>query len=189
MSEWNPPQPKMSDLVRRPRAPVLIESKPGPNVSRVLLRKVTNLVVHVPPMDWAEVSIGAREMFRCFSRIPHDPEHSILPEGTETPRPVLIWSRTANRSLTTPAILLEHRMEPLGSITPEDLEAEGFEFLPAFRYRWKQRYPRAGWRPWAQVNVFKVRPWVPSDDAWIGQWLLKQLYGDWRQDGETANQE
>lgn len=183
----------MSELVRRPRAPVLIDSKPGPNVSGVLLRKVTNLAVRVPPTDWAEVSIGAREMFRCFSQQPHHPEHSILPEETETPRPVIIWSRRgphgATRTLATPAVLLEHRMEPLGAITPEDLEAEGFEFLPAFRYRWKQRYPRYGWRPWAPVNVFRVRPWIPSDDAWIGQWLLQQLYGDWRQDGEPTNQE
>lgn len=174
----------MSELVRRPREPVTIDSKPGVTLSQGMLRKATNLVVRVPPTDWAEVSIGAREMFRCLSSLPNTPEYPVIPIGTETPRPVLIWSKHGGRVLAVPAVLLEHRMEPLGSITPEDLEAEGFEYLPAFRYRWKKRYPRYGWKPWAQVNVFRVRPWVPSDDAWIGQWLLKQLYGDWRQDGE-----
>lgn len=184
-NDWNPSQPKLSELVRRD--PVAVDSRALTSVSQGLKRKVDNLVLRVPPTDWAEVVIGVKRMYRMYHPQAGRPEQPMVPLGIEVPRPVLLWSRQGStsfgggRTLTVPAVLLEHRFEPLGAISAGDLEAEGFPFLPGFRFQWKKRYPRMGWRPWSMVNVFRVRPWTDEDDEWAGQWLVNQLYGDWRQ--------
>ena len=173
--EWSAPH---SSIAERDPPPVAKKGD-GPD-HRALKRRVENLIIRVPRVEWANVSLGVKEMFRTYhpGGIASDYERRMLPVGVELPRPVLLASHI-NGSVAAPAILLEHRHEPLGTITENDLHAEGFEYLPAFRYYWKRRYQTIGWRPWSMVNVFRVRPWVAKDDEWVSRWLVDQLYGEW----------
>lgn len=67
-------------------------------------------------------------------------------------------------------------LEPLGAISPESLEAEGFSSLAEFRRYWMQREQRR-FMPTRMVTVYRVRPWQPSDEADFGRMLLRRLYG------------
>lgn len=162
--------------------------KPRPHAGRVSVlvsRKVTNLPIRVPSTDWGAIVTGQKQMFRTYSLSGRDLERPVVPPDTECPRPCLLFSarhdgpRRSRRWKATPGVLLSHRQEPLGSITPDDLAREGFEFLPAFRFYWRQRYKKLGWRPWDMVSVLEVRPMTDLDmDDW-GTWLFDQLYGEW----------
>lgn len=148
-----------------------------------LVRKVTNLPIRVPSSDWAAVVTGRKQMFRTYGP-GFDRERPVVPADTECPRPCLLFTERqvgAERQRqwrAVPGVLLAHRQEPLGSITPEDLAKEGRHFLPAFRYYWRDRYRNLGWRPWEMVSVLEVQPLDIEDEQW-GLWALKQLYGEW----------
>lgn len=172
------------------RAPDHGVSVPSPRrhqgrVSVLLRRTETNLPVRVPSADWAEVVTGAKRMFRTYSRSGQDRSRPVVPPGTECPRPCLLFTARHNGPLrsrrweASPGVLLSHRQEPLGSITPPDLHDEGFEFLPAFRFYWQQRHKKLGWRPWDMVSVLEVRPLRPEDQAWAGEWLMTRMFGEW----------
>lgn len=156
-------------------------------ISNLLRRNVGNLPIRVPTVDWAKVVTGEKHMFRTYCARATSPERPVVPPDTVVPRSCLLYAvrfdgpGRSRRWEATPGVLLSHRQEPLGAITPEDLEAEGFKFLPAFRFYWKQRYRKFGWRPWDMVSVLEVRPWnVGVDDLDTqGRWLLEQLYGEW----------
>lgn len=154
-------------------------------ISVLLRRTVTNLPIRVPSSDWAAVATGTKGMFRCYSESGRDRTRPVVPADTECPRPCLLFSARhpkvlrARRWEALPGVLLSHRHEPLGSITPEDLAREGFEFLPAFRFYWKQRHKRLGWRPWDMVSVLEVRPMAQGDFDTLGEQLLYELYGEW----------
>lgn len=158
-------------------------------ISNQIRRTVTNLPIRVPAMDWASVVVGEKRMFRCYSERKRDRCMPVVPPETECPRPCLLFSVRHNgparsrRWEAAPGVLLSHRQEPLGSITSDDLAAEGFEFLPAFRFYWQRRYRTVGWRPWEMVSVIEVRPCRSDggDDQRLADWLLEHLYGDfWR---------
>lgn len=159
--------------VPRPRA--------GVRVSALLHRNVTNLPIRVSGIDWAALVTGQKLIFRTYSGMGGQRERPVVPPGTECPRPCLLYTvrGRAKRWEAKPAVLLGHRQEPLGSITPEDLWAEGFEFLPAFRRYWKSRYPTVGWRPWDMVSVLEVRPMCQGDIDSLGVNVLGELVGEW----------
>lgn len=154
---------------------------------------MVNLPVRVPTVDWAKVATGEKRQFRTYCARAGDRQRPVVPPDMEVPRPVLLYTarhnglNRARRWEAIPGILFAHRQEPLGSITFEDLAAEGFEFLPAFKFYWKRRYQKIGWRPTDLVSVLEVRPLRGSsdnevesvDEQWCGQWLLRQLYGEW----------
>lgn len=66
--------------------------------------------------------------------------------------------------------------EPLGAISPESLRAEGHDSLRDFRLAWKRRAPTGRWNPLEEIIVYRVRPWQPGDEAWVGEKLLRELY-------------
>lgn len=155
-------------------------------MSVLLKRTVTNLPIRVPSTDWAAVVTGQKRMFRTYSASGSERDRPVVPPGTECPRPCLLFTARHDGPLRTrrwealPGILLSHRQEPLGSITPEDLAAEGFEFLPGFRHYWKLRHKKLGWRPWDMVSVIEVRPFCEGDCDSMGSRLVDELIGEFR---------
>lgn len=182
MSEYRAPEETLGTVVPKPK-------RHRGQVGRLLTREISNLPIRVPSTDWPAVITGQKRMFRSYGLSPAYPEKPLVPPDTACPRPCLLFAARhdgPHRSRTwkaTRGVLLSHRQEPLGAITSEDLVAEGFEFLPAFRFYWRQRYKRLGWRPWDMVSVLEVRPWEPgvraSDDQVFGAWALQELYGEW----------
>ena len=156
-------------------------------VRSLLLRNVSNLPVRIPAMEWDAISTGAKTMFRAYNgRAGATRELPVIPSGTECPRPCLLFARRYegargkdHRWDAIPGVLLSHRREPLGAISPEDLEREGFRFLPGFRFHWQRRYPTLGWRPWDFISVIEVRPLVEDDREWAATWLLDHVLGEW----------
>lgn len=137
-------------------------------------------------MDWDLVSVGQKRMFRAYAEKAGDRSRPLVPPDTETPRPCLLFAarhgvRKGYRMI--PGVLLSHRQEPLGTISAEDLTAEGFEYLPAFKFYWKRRYRALGWRPWDLVSVLEVRPMQFEVDGHdfdeFGWWAMEELYGEW----------
>lgn len=154
-------------------------------VRQALSRRVLNLPIRVPAMDWDAVVCGQKRMFRAYCERARDPSTPIVLPGTEVPRPCLLFAtrytgpRGTKEYKAVPGVLIAHRQEPLGAISPEDLAAEGFKFLPAFRFYWKRRYQKLGWRPWDMVSVVEVRPVYEDDHTWVRDWIHDQLYAEW----------
>jgi hypothetical protein len=67
-------------------------------------------------------------------------------------------------------------IEPLGAITPESLEAEGFETFAEFRRYFCLR-EKTRFRPTRKITVYKVRPWVEGDEQNFAKRLFERLYG------------
>lgn len=155
-----------------------IERPTAGTIAQQALRTASNLPIKVPSVDWAKVFVGEKRMFRWYAK-----GASALPT-CDLPCPCLLYSsRRVHRGIghweATPGILTACRQEPLGAIPPADVAAEGFEFLPAFRWYWKMRNKRLGWRPWDLVNVYEVRPLFPEDIDWVKQWIFDRLYREW----------
>jgi hypothetical protein len=74
--------------------------------------------------------------------------------------------------------------EPRGAISPESLEAEGFESFPHFRRYWCIREKRL-FRPLHMATVFRVRPWNSDDDRAMADVLLARLYGQFLAGGDS----
>lgn len=151
----------------------------GGSIAQEALRSVSNLPIKVPAVDWAPVSVGEKRMFRWYAN-----GTAQLPAGETLPRPCLLYAARRvqaadERWVAMPGVLTACRTEPLGSIKAADVAAEGFEYLPAFRWYWKLRYKRLGWRPWDLVNVYEVRPLFEEDAEWAARWALDRLYGEW----------
>lgn len=96
-------------------------------------------------------------------------------------RPVLIYSirSTDGEPEIAHAILEASWREPIGAISAESLEREGFPGdLAGFRRYIEGRYPNGGYRPLAYCRVYRVRLWTPQDTAAMGEWALRALFGD-----------
>lgn len=75
-------------------------------------------------------------------------------------------------------VLEETWREPLGAITAESLEREGFPDMAHFRRYWMQREKRR-FALTRMVQVFRVRPVRAGDEEAMGLALIERLYGDW----------
>jgi hypothetical protein len=171
---WQPPERTLADVTQPRRFRKT-------NLRQSVHRTVDTCPIFVPPVDWDVVTQDAKPMFRCYGPAKRM-IGPVVPADVEFPRPVMAYTRRGDRQHTrerTLMILLEHRMEVLGAISPEDLELEGFDWLPGFRWYWKQRYRKLGWRPWDEVNVIRLRRPVEEDWAWCGEYLMTQLFGEW----------
>jgi len=131
----------------------------------------------VPWDDWSAVTVGTKREFR--SQLGH---LAARPELFVTPEPAIGWSRRPFGEN-----VYEHHMliveaawtEPLGAISQESLEAEGFATLDEFRAYWVGRYRGArGFRPLSKIAVYRVRPWQDGDVEHFGRSILMRLYGD-----------
>lgn len=104
----------------------------------------------------------------------------VIPPDTVCPRPCLIYTQRGHERqwVMAPAILESFRREPIGAISSEDLATEGFEYMPAFRYYWTNRYKKIGWRPWDEVTVIELSPMRDGSRDWAARWLYGQVFGE-----------
>jgi hypothetical protein len=133
-------------------------------------------MLRVPRHDWAAITTGAKRQFRICGR-------GNPPTFTKhLPTPVVLHSQTQfqTQPRTCMGVVEEVRREPLGAISPEDLEAEGFQTLAEFRRYWIDRHEYSvGFKPLSIVGVYTVRPWREGDRELFGEALLTYLFGQW----------
>ncbi|MEA2497109.1 MAG: hypothetical protein QOJ29_5020 [Thermoleophilaceae bacterium] len=136
--------------------------------------KLSTLFIRVAWHEWPAVRKGAKREFRMAGT---NPGHA----NVQTPTPAVLYAvNPRTRAYDARLMILEEcRREPLGSISPESIKAEGFEDLAGFRRNWVLTRKRR-FMPLRPVNVYVVAPWRPSmDEVWAGSALLNFLYGEW----------
>lgn len=122
-------------------------------------------------IDWTDVLSGAKREVRTYGH--QEPLRAL-------PFPAVLYTMTpATREIRTAlGVVTDRWVEPLGAISSESLELEGFpDDLPGFRRYFATRYPKGGFRPLAKVIVTRLRPMTPED---VEQWreeIWDRLYG------------
>lgn len=135
-------------------------------------RQARTIFLRVPAADWPLVSRGKKREFRAASG-----QVSAL-QFVEPPTPVVAYTERRGQHEGIIMVLERRWREPLGAITEESLEAEGFHTFEAFRRYWMQREKRR-FRPTREVTVYRVRPWTPDDIEVFSLRILEHLYGEW----------
>lgn len=136
-------------------------------------RQAHTIFLRVPAADWVEVSRGMKVEFTAA-----DGACSAL-WNLEPPTPVVAYRVHKTLGYESELMVLEKKwQEPLGAISPESLEGEGFETLAEYRKYWCAR-ERRRFAPMKMVTRYRVRPWGYSDTEEMAQVLLDRLYGDW----------
>jgi hypothetical protein len=123
-----------------------------------------NVRLHVHRIDWSRVRCFEKRMFRAYR----------LRNIEDLPRPVVLYSHRPHveRVDTQIAVLTETWREPAAAISDEDLAREGFASRTEFKRYFAERYPKEGFRPLNQVQVFVIEPVTPAtveewkDRAW-----------------------
>lgn len=136
---------------------------------------VSTKLVHVAPVDWANVCAGVKTEYRTWQR----------KAGWYRP-PEVVCAYTVpvkGRPPKTRLLVLEEVWdEPLAAISDSSLAAEGFDDIDAFRDYWRTRMGHRDskpWRPLARVTAFRIRPLRDDErDEW-GRRYLERLYGAW----------
>lgn len=135
---------------------------------------VRNFPVYIDPVDWADVIAGRKRELRKYGQSKPLPGHErIFPAAC-----VFYSERQAGGIVTALGVVEEQWNEPLGAISPESLEREGFpDDLPGFRRYFSARYPRGGFRPLAGVVVQVVRTMNDDDATRTMLEMWEKLYG------------
>lgn len=150
---------------------------PGPATRPYAQARLSTLFLRVPATDWASVLGGYKREFRVrgdgISRL----------NRAKTPTPVVAYAvagpPTARVHYGPALMVLEGTYrQPVGAISPESIEAEGFTDIAGFRRYWMQRTQRP-FRPLDEVHVYRVRPWYQLDRDDMGHLLLERLYGEY----------
>lgn len=144
-------------------------------------RRISTTFLRVPYGDWPAVKRGYKREFRAGSG------NNQVPQlwGVTTPTLVVAYSiDNQHRHDGRLMVLEEMRQEPLGAISAESLEAEGFASLAEFRTYWMEREHRR-FTPTRLVFAYRVRPVYPADLDAFGDAALEHLYGDFL-DGNAA---
>lgn len=135
-------------------------------------RHTSTVFLRVPRAEWAAVTVGVKREFRASCG-----KHSAL-WNVPTPTPAIAYTIDTFGRYDSAIMVLERVWrEPLGSITPESLAAEGFASIAEFRRHWMDREHRA-FPPFRMTTVYRVRPWTESDDREMADAVLRRLYGD-----------
>jgi hypothetical protein len=154
---------------KRKRRPNGYDRKRRAGRARVLDRTFRALPLMVPDQDWSEVLAGAKTEWRRLGQ----------PRAPRVGPVVLYRIHPATEEIDSrPGILEETWTEPLGAISAESLEREGFADLGEFRRYMDARYPSSGYRPLTMARVYRVRLWRPEDTPQIARDVLTYLYGD-----------
>jgi hypothetical protein len=134
--------------------------------------QASTIFLRVPSADWIAVRHGKKREFRAESG-----KVSQL-WNVACPVPVVAYRLDSHGRYDSALMVLEAVWrEPLGAISPESLEAEGFESFAHFRRNWCIREKRR-FRPLHMTTAFRVRPWDSDDDRAMADALLKRLYGE-----------
>jgi hypothetical protein len=136
-------------------------------------RQAHTIFLRVPTADWIEVSRGMKMEFTGA-----DGACSAL-WNLEPPTPVVAYRYHKTLGYESELMVLAKKwQEPLGAISAESLEHEGFETLADYRKYWCAR-ERKRFSPLKTVTRYRVRPWLYDDTEQMAQVLLDRLYGDW----------
>lgn len=137
--------------------------------------RTSTTFLRVPTYDWPAVKRGIKTEFRSGWGKNKTPKLFQV----KAPTPVVAYTVNGRGEYDARLMVLEDIwLEPLGAISPESLEREGFRNLKEFRSYWLEREGRR-FTPTRQVFVYRVRPWVAGEDEHrMGQALLQRLYGD-----------
>jgi hypothetical protein len=133
--------------------------------------------LRVPVDDWPAVKHGSKTEFRATGRA--------ITQLWNVSCPVVVVAYSVRGSGTHDSrlmVLEASWKEPLGAISAESLEREGFPSLAHFRRYWMAR-TRAPFKPLSYVQVYQVRAFMPGDDVIFGLKLLRKLYGEHLPDG------
>lgn len=134
-------------------------------------RQARTLFLRVPHVDWVAVTRGVKREFRA------SPRAVSKLWDTEPPTPVVSYRLHPSHGYDARLMVLEDVwMEPLGAITPESLEAEGFSSLAEFRRYFCLR-EKTRFKPTRKITVYKVRPWAEPDRERFAERLFERLYG------------
>lgn len=135
-------------------------------------RRARTVFIRVPNSEWGAVKSGKKREFRA------SPNNTPQLWDVDTPLPVVAYAVSKAHGYRAQLVVLESTWrEPLGSISPESLAAEGQPSINHFRRYWMAREHTA-FKPTRMVAVFRLRLWVPSDDREMADKLLERLYGE-----------
>lgn len=145
---------------------------------RDLLRRDTrNTRVHIPRVDFNDVRVGAKTEFRNYGKRMYDHVEFPAPAIGYCAKPWWVPEHRVENIDTVLLTLEESWCEPLGAITPESLEREGFATISDFRRYITERYPNGGYRPMASVIVYRVHPITPEDVEAFSKRMWTKMYG------------
>lgn len=136
-------------------------------------RRISTVFLRVPVRDWPAVKRGIKTEFRAGAG------KNAIPQlwGIPTPVPVVAYAIRQGRHDAKLMVLEEMWQEPLGAISPESLEREGFKTLAEFRAYWIER-ERKRFTPTRHVFAYRVRPFGLVDAEEFGARLFDHLYGE-----------
>lgn len=129
--------------------------------------------LRVPSVDWNAVKRGLKSEFRMSGR-------AVTQVWNLTcPTPVVAYTVNSRGEHQDPLLMVLERTwrEPLGAISAESLEREGFPDMAHFRRYWMARQ-KSRFKPLLEVQVYRVRPFKPEDREPLGLALLDKLYGE-----------
>lgn len=148
---------------------------PRQTQSRPRPRRFTTKVLHVAQGDWPLVKRGLKTEYR--HRIKDTRRRRYL---HDTPSPVVL-SPTKGHDFAL-AVLEATWFEPLGAISPESLQREGFESFAEFRRYWvlQREFNKRRFKAEDPAVVFRVRLATTDEDfTYCGRLLLARLYAPW----------
>lgn len=127
--------------------------------------------LRVPTVDWAAVKVGSKTEFRAAG----GKEITQL-WNIKVPTPVVAYTVRSGGVYDKALMVLEATWrEPLGAISPESIQREGYPDMAHFRRYWMSRTHRR-FTPLTSVQVYRVRAWQNGDLTALGEALLQRLY-------------
>lgn len=129
----------------------------------------------MPLGDWSAVKLGYKTEFRLTGQ----GAMNLGARQASLPSPVVGYAYGRGTAMTETALLVLEAswLEPVGAISDESLEREGFPSMAHFRRYWVGRTKKR-FRPLVRVQVYRVRPYTPDDREMLGAVLFDWLYGE-----------
>lgn len=135
-------------------------------------RRASTIFLRVPTAEWINVRDGRKREFRA------SPRAVSKLWNVQPPCAVVAYRHHSAYGYQSKLMVLERTWEePLGSISPESLEAEGFRTFADFRGYWVSR-EKTRFRPTRMIQVYVVRPFEQADVTDLGRSLFHRLYGE-----------
>lgn len=130
--------------------------------------------------DWSLVEQGRKTEYRVYAA------RGPVLRDLKPPTPIIIYSPPSGfggPELRKALMVCEDAWrEPLGSISPKSLAAEGFDSYGEFRTYWRNRFRDrhhnpGRFNPLTEVTVLALRPWKGDEDFEnLGRLVLERLY-------------
>jgi hypothetical protein len=136
-------------------------------------RRVSTTFLRVPVQDWPAVKRGYKTEFRAGTGRNAVPQLWHL----RPPCPAVAYCIRNGRHDAELMVLEALWQEPLGAISPESLEREGFKSLAEFRTYWIAREHKR-FTPTRLVFAYRVRAWQPDDERMLADRVFEHLYGE-----------